>query len=95
MQEKKIEPILAVKDHGGVFDVNGVLGSSTFAPIMTDIERMMQEKRIEPIVAVEDHGRLFDMALIFEFGLLENRGFEYERTEYENCNQLSKRSLIK
>ena len=93
MQEKKIEPILAVKDHGGVFD--GVLGSSTFAPIMADIERMMQEKRTEPIVAVEDHGGLFDMALIFVFGLLENRGFEYERTEYENCNQLSKRSLIK
>ena len=93
MQEKKIEPKLAVKDHGGVFD--GVLGSSTFAPIMADIERMMQEKTTEPILAVEDHGGLFDMALIFGFGLLENRGFEYERTEYENCNQLSKRSLIK
>ena len=70
MQEQKIEPILAVKDHGGVFD--GVLGSSTFAPIMADIERMMQEKRTEPIVAVEDHGGLFDTALIFGFGLLEN-----------------------
>ena len=61
MQEKKIEPTLAVKDHGEVFD--GALGSSPFAPIMADIERMMQEKRIEPIVAVEDHGGLvFDMA---------------------------------
>jgi hypothetical protein len=61
MQENRIEPILAVNDHGGVFDV--AMRGTPFAPVMTDIERMMQEERMEPIVAVEDHGGVFDVAM--------------------------------
>jgi hypothetical protein len=34
MQEKKIEPIVAVEDHGGVFDVT--MGNTPFAPAMAE-----------------------------------------------------------
>lgn len=34
MQEKRIEPIVAVEDHGGVFDV--AKGSTPLAPIMAE-----------------------------------------------------------
>jgi hypothetical protein len=61
MQEKRIEPILAVKDHCGVFV--DALGSIPIAPIMVEIERMMQEERIESIAVVEGHGGLFELAM--------------------------------
>ena len=62
MQENRIEPTLAVKDQGGVFVALG-LGSTTFEPIMTEIERMEQEKRIGPIPAIEDRVGVLDVAM--------------------------------
>ena len=61
MQEKRIEPTVAVEDHGGVSDV--AMGSTPFAPVMDDIERMMQERRIEFIIAVEDALGAVDVAM--------------------------------
>ena len=61
VQKNRIAPILAVEDQGGVFVA---LGSTTFSPIKTDIERTKQEKRIVPIrSAVEDHVAVLDMAM--------------------------------
>lgn len=63
MQEKSIEPIVAVKDHGEVYEVAMGSTSFAFAPVMADIKRTMQDKRIELIVAVKDQGGVFDVTM--------------------------------
>ena len=40
-QENRIEPIVAVEDHGGVFDV--AMGGTPFAPVMAEWRQSIQQ----------------------------------------------------